>query len=91
MLIAHTRLPFLHSSNEEGMMSIVFDKALKSQSPLESRLAPSDAHHFADFWARAGCRDFWLLRTAANRTGQRFRHVTYPFRALSVGLSFKRL
>jgi hypothetical protein len=25
------------------MMSIVFDKALKSQSPLESRLAPSDA------------------------------------------------
>ncbi len=43
MLIAHTRLPFLHSSNEEGMMSIVFDKALKSQSPLESRLAPSDA------------------------------------------------
>ena len=24
-------------------MSIVFDKALKSQSPLESRLAPSDA------------------------------------------------
>ena len=43
MLIAHTQLPFLHSSNEEGMMSIVFDKALKSQSPLESRLAPSDA------------------------------------------------
>ena len=43
MLIAHTRLPFLHSSNEEGMMSIVFDKALKSQSLLESRLAPSDA------------------------------------------------
>ena len=43
MLIAYTQLPFLHSSNEEGMMSIVFDKALKSQSPLESRLAPSDA------------------------------------------------
>ena len=43
MLIAYTRLPFLHSSNEEGMMSIVFDKALKSQAPLESRLAPSDA------------------------------------------------
>ena len=31
MLIAHTRLPFLHSSNEEVRMSIVFDKALKSQ------------------------------------------------------------
>ena len=41
MLIAHTRLPFLHSSNEEVMMSIVFDKPLKSQAPLESR--PSDA------------------------------------------------
>ena len=41
MLIAHTRLPFLHSSNEGVMMSIVFDKPLKSQAPLESR--PSDA------------------------------------------------
>ena len=43
MLIAHTRLPFLHSSNEEVRMSVVFDKALKSQVPLESRVAPSDA------------------------------------------------